>query len=62
MIDYGKQNLLGVGISAVDYSAAVERIIEAAQARRPLTVTALAVHGVMTGALDAQQRHRLNQI
>lgn len=62
MIDYGKQNVLGVGINAVDYESAVQKVISAAQNRRPLTVTALAVHGVMTGALDAEHRHRLNEL
>ncbi len=62
MIDYGKQNVLGVGINAVDYESAVQKIISAARAHRPLTVTALAVHGVMTGATDAEHRHRLNGI
>ncbi len=60
MLDFGKQNILGVGISAVDYEAAVEQIISAARDKRPLAVSALAVHGVMTGALDAVHRHRLN--
>jgi N-acetylglucosaminyldiphosphoundecaprenol N-acetyl-beta-D-mannosaminyltransferase len=60
MIDYGKQNILGVGVDAVDYAAAVERIVAAAHARQPMAVSALAVHGVMTGALDAQHRYRLN--
>jgi N-acetylglucosaminyldiphosphoundecaprenol N-acetyl-beta-D-mannosaminyltransferase len=62
MIDYGKQNVLGVGINAVDYESAVQKIISAARAHRPLTVTALAVHGVMTGTTDAEHRHRLNGI
>lgn len=61
MIDRGKHNLLGVLIDAVDYDAAVERTIEAAKDRRGYSVTALAVHGVMTGALDRVHRHRLNQ-
>jgi N-acetylglucosaminyldiphosphoundecaprenol N-acetyl-beta-D-mannosaminyltransferase len=61
MIDLGKQNVLGVGINAVDYNAAVHQIVAAAHARRNFTVTALAVHGVMTGAQDAEHRHRLNQ-
>lgn len=60
MIDHGKQNVLGVGIDAVDYDAAVERIFAAARARKGFAVSALAVHGVMTGALDANHRHRLN--
>lgn len=62
MLDFGKQNILGVGISAVDYEAVVEKIISAACEKRALTVSALAVHGVMTGALDAVHRHRLNNL
>ena len=62
MIDKGKQNILGVGVDAVDYEAAVARIIAAARDRRSMAVTALAVHGVMTGVLDATQRYRLNHI
>ncbi len=62
MIDHGKQNVLGVGIDAVDYDAAVERIIAAARAKEGFAVSALAVHGVMTGALDSEHRHRLNNL
>ena len=51
MIDRGKHNILGIRISAVDYEAAVAQVAAAATARRPLTVSALAVHAVMTGAL-----------
>lgn len=60
MIDQGKHSVLGVQISAVDYSAAVEKILTAARDRRPFSVSALAVHGVMTGALDQTHRYRLN--
>ncbi|MGI9515610.1 MAG: WecB/TagA/CpsF family glycosyltransferase [Pirellulaceae bacterium] len=62
MIDRGSHNLLGVRINAVDYETAVDRIIGAARARQPLGVSALAVHGVMTGVLDEEHRHRLNQL
>jgi exopolysaccharide biosynthesis WecB/TagA/CpsF family protein len=62
MIDLGKQNLLGVNIQAVDCEAAVDKILMAARHRRPLGVSALAVHGVMTGVLDSIHRHRLNQL
>lgn len=62
MIDRGRHNVLGVRISAVDYDAATERIVRAARRGQPLAVSALAVHGLMTGALDATQRHRLNEI
>ena len=60
MIDRGKHNLLGIGIDAVDYEAAVERIMTAVHERRGMAVSALAVHGVMTGVLDRVHRYRLN--
>ena len=62
MIDKGKQNLIGIFINAVDYDAAVSKIVDAAKNRRPLGVSALAVHGVMTGVTDAEHRHRLNSL
>jgi len=62
MIDHGKKSILGVRIDAVDYDAAIERILAAAHARRPYAVSALAVHGVMTGVLERAHRHRLNRI
>jgi exopolysaccharide biosynthesis WecB/TagA/CpsF family protein len=61
MIDLGKKNILGVLVNAIDYEAATDRIIAAAKSQQNLTVTALAVHGVMTGVLDPVQRYRLNQ-
>ncbi len=61
MIDRGKHNILGVRIDAVDYDAAVGRIITAARLGQPLTVSALAVHGLMTGVLDEEHRYRLNR-
>jgi len=60
MIDKGKKNLLGVAISAVDYEYAVTRILADAKAGRRCATTALAVHGVITGALDPVHRYRLN--
>jgi exopolysaccharide biosynthesis WecB/TagA/CpsF family protein len=60
MIDRGKRNLLGIAISAVDYEYAVAKIIDAARNRRRCATTALAVHGVITGALDRAHRYRLN--
>ncbi len=61
MIDRGKHNILGIRVDAVDYEAAVERILAAAKAQHPLAVSALAVHGLMTGATDPTHRHRLNR-
>lgn len=61
MIDYGQHNVLGIGVNAIDYEAAIDRIIVAAKLHRPMAVTALAVHGVMTGVLDREHFYRLNQ-
>jgi N-acetylglucosaminyldiphosphoundecaprenol N-acetyl-beta-D-mannosaminyltransferase len=61
MIDLGKRNVMGIMIDAVDYEAATARIIAAAKERRPYAVSALAVHGVMTGARDDVHSYRLNR-
>jgi exopolysaccharide biosynthesis WecB/TagA/CpsF family protein len=61
MVDAGRHSVLGIFINAVDYESAVERIILAAREGRGAAVSALAVHGLMTGVLDAEQRYRLNQ-
>jgi exopolysaccharide biosynthesis WecB/TagA/CpsF family protein len=62
LIDSGKQNVLGVRVDAVNYEAAVHKIIAAARQQRKLSVSALAVHGVMTGVLDETHRYRLNRL
>jgi len=60
MIDHGKKNILGVGVSAIDYEGAVAAVIAAARSGTAYKATALAVHGVMTGVLDREHRWRLN--
>ena len=60
MTDKGKRSVIGILVDTVDYEAAEERIRTAAIAQKPYTVSALAVHGVMTGAMDAHQKFRLN--
>ena len=62
VIDKGLHSVLGVQINAVDYEEATNRILVAAQNRKPLGVSALAVHGVMTGVMDSEHRHRLNSL
>lgn len=62
MIDRGKKSILGVMVDAVDYEAAVDRIIQAAREGKPYGVTALAVHGVMTGVGDPEHLWRLNEL
>jgi N-acetylglucosaminyldiphosphoundecaprenol N-acetyl-beta-D-mannosaminyltransferase len=61
MIDRGRVDVIGVGVDAVDYDAAVARIIDAARASRPYRVSALAVHGVMTGVDDPEHLTRLRE-
>jgi N-acetylglucosaminyldiphosphoundecaprenol N-acetyl-beta-D-mannosaminyltransferase len=60
MIDKGKKSVLGIMVDAVDYEAALTRIVRAAVDRRPYAVSALAVHGVMTGVEDEEHKYRLN--
>jgi len=44
-----KINIRGIGIDLVDYVAETQRIAEAAQAGRAYSVSALAVHGMVSG-------------
>ncbi|NES18733.1 MAG: WecB/TagA/CpsF family glycosyltransferase [Symploca sp. SIO3E6] len=60
MINKGKYSILGVNVNAVDYDFAVETIVQAAEQKMPCSVSALAVHGVMTGFLDPVHGRRLN--
>jgi N-acetylglucosaminyldiphosphoundecaprenol N-acetyl-beta-D-mannosaminyltransferase len=60
MIDRGRRSVLGVLVDIIDYEAAAEKVLSAARERRPLALTALAVHGVMTGVQDRAQGARLN--
>jgi len=60
MIAQGKRSVLGVLVDVVDYEAATAQIMDAARERRPYAVTALAVHGVMTGVQDPPHNARLN--
>lgn len=57
-----QHGILGVRVAASDYARTCAAVRRAARERRPLTVTALAVHGVMTGALDPEHRRRLNTL
>ncbi len=62
MIDLGIHSVCGVSVSAVDYDAAVAKIMHAARRKRRFSVSALAVHGVMTGFTDPEHRSRLNSL
>jgi len=56
-----KRNILGVLIDAVDMNETADAVIQAARDKRAMSISALAVHGLMTGVLDREQRFRLNQ-
>ncbi len=60
MLSLGKRNVLGVMVDAMDYESAVAFVFERARQRRAATISALAVHGVMTGALNPEHKYRLN--
>lgn len=62
MIHGDKKNVLGILVNVVDYEGVADYVVHAARARRHASITALAVHGVMTGVLDRQQKHRLNRL
>ena len=60
MRQLGKKNVIGILIDAADYEASVDFIFRAAREKRGAAVSALAVHGVMTGVLDPAHKFRLN--
>ncbi len=60
MRNAGKRNVIGILIDAVDYDGALEAIFDAARRRKGFAVSALAVHGVMTGVLSRVHKYRLN--
>jgi len=60
MINKGKHSILGINVNAVDYEFAVDTITTAAKNKTACAVSALAVHGVMTGFLDRVHARRLN--
>ena len=57
-----KYAVLGALVSPTTYAEVVTAVIGAAEARRPLSVTAAAVHAVMVAVLDRRFRSRLNRL
>jgi exopolysaccharide biosynthesis WecB/TagA/CpsF family protein len=62
MIHQPKKNVLGIMVDVIDYEGAIEYVIKAAKEGRNASISALAVHGVMTGVLDKEHKHRLNNL
>jgi N-acetylglucosaminyldiphosphoundecaprenol N-acetyl-beta-D-mannosaminyltransferase len=60
MLNAGKRNVLGVLMNIADYEGAVDIIARAARERKGAAISALAVHGLMTGVFDGEQKFRLN--
>jgi N-acetylglucosaminyldiphosphoundecaprenol N-acetyl-beta-D-mannosaminyltransferase len=56
----GKCNVIGILVDAVDYDATVDFVVRTAREKRAAAISALAVHGLMTGVLDREQKFRLN--
>ena len=56
MLNAGKRNVVGILMDAVDYEEALRVIFQAARENRGLAISALAVHGVMTGVLDREHK------
>jgi len=55
-----KKSVLGVGVSPVDYKAAVDFVMTAARRGCGVSVAAIAVHGVTTAVFDPVHRFRMN--
>jgi N-acetylglucosaminyldiphosphoundecaprenol N-acetyl-beta-D-mannosaminyltransferase len=55
-----KHSVLGVLVDATTYADATAEVLAAAREHRPFALTALAVHGVMTGVQDSAHGARLN--
>lgn len=55
-----KHNIVGILMDAVDYEAVIDFVVRAAREKRGAAISALAVHGLMTGVLDGEQKFRLN--
>jgi N-acetylglucosaminyldiphosphoundecaprenol N-acetyl-beta-D-mannosaminyltransferase len=62
VIHSGKHNVAGVYVHAVDYEAAADQVIRAAQRQEPLAVLPVSVHGIMTSVFDKTHRYRLNKL
>ena len=60
MLFAGKRSVVGILIDIADYDSAVDFIVRAARARRGAAISALAVHGLMTGVFDRECKFRLN--
>ncbi len=57
-----KLPVFGVGVNPTDYAAATLAIVEAARDHQPLSITALATHGLMTAVREPEFRQLVDDI
>jgi exopolysaccharide biosynthesis WecB/TagA/CpsF family protein len=57
-----REPILGIGVDAIGPDRATAILIEAAKDHRPLSATALAVHGLMTGWREPEFRNVLSRM
>jgi len=62
LIHNEKKNVLGVMVDEIDYEGAIEYVTRAAKERHPRSISATAVHGIMTAVLDKEHLYRLNHL
>jgi len=62
MINGGRKNVLGVLVDVIDYEGVIQHVARAVRERQSVSISALAVHGIMTGVLDKEHKHRLNSL
>jgi N-acetylglucosaminyldiphosphoundecaprenol N-acetyl-beta-D-mannosaminyltransferase len=60
MHNAGKRNVLGILMNVTDYEGTIDFILRAVRAGQGAAISALAVHGLMTGVFDREQKFRLN--
>ena len=58
----GRSSLLGVEVNTLGFAEVVDEVIDSAHQKRPLGVSALAVHGVMEAVRDRELQYRLNDL
>lgn len=56
-----KTSILGIGVARTTYDETAQLIVQAGRQRKPLIVSALAVHGLMNGVLNPAFGAKLNQ-
>lgn len=61
-VSVNREPILGIGVDAIGPDRATAILIEAAKDHRPLSATALAVHGLMTGWREPEFRNVLSRM